>query len=67
MSKNNVQNQKENIKNFLMDQKNVSGLGNIYVNEILFQSSINPRKLMYKLNNTEISRNLKNTQQNNFK
>ena len=44
-----------------MDQKNVSGLGNIYVNEILFQSSINPRKLMYKLNNTEISRVLKNT------
>ena len=52
---------KKNIKNFLMDQKNVSGLGNIYVNEILFQSSINPRKLMYKLNNTEISRVLKNT------
>ena len=35
---------KKNIKNFLMDQKYVSGLGNIYVNEILYLSSINPRK-----------------------
>ena len=25
-----------NVKNFLMSQKYVSGLGNIYVNEILF-------------------------------
>ncbi len=31
------------IKNLLMDQKFVSGLGNIYVNEILYASRINPK------------------------
>ena len=35
---------KKNIKNFLLDQKFVSGLGNIYASEILFSSKINPRK-----------------------
>ena len=31
------------IKNFLLNQKNLSGLGNIYVNEALFLSKINPK------------------------
>ena len=35
---------KKNIKNFLLDQKFVSGLGNIYASEILFSSKINPKK-----------------------
>ena len=39
-----VKNIKKNIKNLLMDQKLVSGLGNIYVNEILHLSSVNPLK-----------------------
>tara|TARA_B100001029_G_scaffold175102_1_gene176113 strand:+ start:481 stop:1347 length:867 start_codon:yes stop_codon:yes gene_type:complete len=52
---------KKNIKNFLMDQKYVSGLGNIYVNEILFLSSINPKKLTFELSNIEIIKILKNT------
>ena len=33
-----------NIKNILIDQKFVSGIGNIYANEILFLSKINPNK-----------------------
>ena len=33
-----------NIKNLLMNQAFVSGLGNIYVNEILFRSKIYPEK-----------------------
>ena len=33
---------KKNIKNLLMDQTFVSGLGNIYVNEALFLARINP-------------------------
>ena len=37
-------NKKKNIKNFLLDQKFVSGIGNIYANEILFFSKINPIK-----------------------
>ena len=34
----------KNIKNFLLDQKFVSGIGNIYANEILFKCKINPKK-----------------------
>ncbi len=37
-------NKKKNIKNFLLDQKFVSGIGNIYASEILFFSKINPIK-----------------------
>ena len=33
---------KKNIKNFLIDQSFVSGIGNIYANEILFLCKINP-------------------------
>ena len=32
----------KNIKNFLLDQKFVSGIGNIYASEILYLSKINP-------------------------
>ena len=35
---------KKNIKNFLLDQYSVSGIGNIYASEILFLSNINPEK-----------------------
>ena len=34
---------KRNIKSVLLDQKIVAGLGNIYVSEILFRSSIHPQ------------------------
>ena len=34
----------KNIKNFLLDQNFVSGIGNIYASEILFLSKINPIK-----------------------
>ncbi len=35
---------KKSIKNFLLDQSFVSGIGNIYASEILFLSKINPDK-----------------------
>ena len=38
------QQKKRNIKNFLLDQKFVSGIGNIYASEILYLSKINPNK-----------------------
>ena len=41
---------KKNIKNFLLDQKFVSGIGNIYASEILFLSKINPNKKAHLLN-----------------
>ena len=42
-------NKKKDIKSFLLDQKFVSGIGNIYANEILFLSKINPTTLAMKL------------------
>jgi formamidopyrimidine-DNA glycosylase len=47
---------KKNIKNLLMDQTFVSGLGNIYVNEVLFMSKISPLKLCNILNETDIKK-----------
>ena len=47
------------IKNILMDQKCVSGLGNIYVNEILFLSGIKPVRKATKLKNSEIKKIIK--------
>ena len=44
---------KKNIKNFLLDQNFVSGIGNIYANEILFLSKIDPKKSVSLLNNDE--------------
>jgi len=40
---------KKSVKNFLLDQKFVSGIGNIYASEILFLSKINPNKKAYLL------------------
>jgi len=39
----------KNIKNFLLDQNFVSGIGNIYANEILFLIKVNPNKKAYLL------------------
>ena len=50
---------KRSIKNILMDQKCVSGLGNIYVNEILFRSGIQPTRMVNKLKNFEIEKIIK--------
>ena len=48
--KKNLKNKTKNIKNFLLDQNFVSGIGNIYANEILFLCKINPFKQSGKLN-----------------
>jgi formamidopyrimidine-DNA glycosylase len=42
-------NKKKDIKSFLLDQKFVSGIGNIYASEILFFCKINPTILAAKL------------------
>ena len=39
-----LKNKEKNIKNFLLDQKFISGIGNIYASEILFFSKINPSR-----------------------
>ena len=53
--KRNINKKNKKIKDLLMDQKFVSGLGNIYVNEILHASKINPKRQIYKLQDNEIT------------
>ncbi len=55
-----VKNKKKNIKNLLMDQTFVSGLGNIYVNEALFMSKIKPLRICNDLNKSEIKNLISN-------
>ena len=43
----------KDIKSFLLDQRFVSGIGNIYASEILFASKINPFKKAKRLNRNE--------------
>ena len=43
----------KNIKNFLLDQKFVSGIGNIYANEILYNSKIKPTRKAKSLTKDE--------------
>ena len=57
--KNYIIGKKRTIKDLLMDQKFVSGLGNIYVNEILFFSGVRPSKKINKLKNLEIYKIIK--------
>ena len=45
---------KKSIKSILLDQKIISGIGNIYANEILFHSGLNPRKKGIKLKDFEL-------------
>jgi formamidopyrimidine-DNA glycosylase len=59
--KNYIVNRNRNVKEILMDQKFVSGLGNIYVNEILFSSGVKPSKKTKKLSNSEIKKIIKFT------
>ena len=57
--KNKIKNRKKNIKNFLLDQKIVSGIGNIYANEILHKSQISPMKSVRKLSLIELNKIIK--------
>jgi len=51
---------KKNIKNLLMDQTFVSGLGNIYVNETLFLSKIHPLRQCNNVENKSIKNIISN-------
>ena len=46
----------KNIKNFLLDQNFVSGIGNIYASEILFLSKINPNKIAGSIKKDDIKK-----------
>ena len=57
----NLKNKKKNIKNFLLDQNFISGIGNIYASEILYLSKINPAKEGRSINKTECKKIFKNS------
>ena len=54
-------NKKKNIKDLLMNQKFIAGLGNIYCNEILFSCKINPNRIAKKVNKNELTKLVKFT------
>lgn len=59
--KNKFQNKKIPIKTALLDQHIIVGIGNIYANEILYLSKINPQKKASSLTNKELAAIIENT------
>ena len=57
--KNYIIGRERTIKDLLMDQKFLSGLGNIYVNEILFFSGVIPTKKIKQLSDFDIKKIIK--------
>lgn len=49
-----MQKNKQVIKNFLMNAREIVGIGNIYSSEILFDSRIHPQRLSSELNDSEV-------------
>lgn len=56
-------NKKLPIKTILLDQSIITGIGNIYADEILFLCNINPLKRCCDLNKIELNNIIKNTQE----
>ena len=42
------------IKSFLLNQRRVSGIGNVYVQDILFNARLHPNKKIEKMSNSEV-------------
>ena len=59
--KNKYKNKKLPIKTVLLDQSIITGIGNIYDDEILFLSKINPYKKACELNNKNLTNIINNT------
>jgi len=48
-------NRKARIKNWLINQKNVAGIGNVYIQDILFKAKLHPNRKISTLNEKEIN------------
>lgn len=59
--KDKYKNKKLPIKTVILDQSIIVGIGNIYADEVLFLSKINPLKKSYLLNNDELDNIISNT------
>lgn len=49
-----VRRSRKNLKVFLLEQRYVAGLGNIYVDEILFRAGLSPKRTTHSLSDKEI-------------
>ena len=54
--KDKFKNKKEPIKSALLDQSIITGLGNIYADEVCFMSGLNPNKKACELNDSELEK-----------
>jgi len=54
---------KAGIKSFLLDQKNIAGIGNVYIQDILFEAKLHPNQKISTMSEKEIN-NLYNAIQN---
>jgi formamidopyrimidine-DNA glycosylase len=48
--------QKAGVKAFLLDQKNIAGIGNAYIHDILFMARLHPLRSLASLSETEVER-----------
>ncbi|UCE28956.1 MAG: hypothetical protein JSV85_06765 [Candidatus Bathyarchaeota archaeon] len=48
-------NKKARIKNFLLNQKNIAGIGNVYIQDILFRAKLHPNRKISTLSEREVS------------
>jgi formamidopyrimidine-DNA glycosylase len=53
--KNSLAKKKTSIKAFLLDQRNLSGIGNVYVQDILFKAKLHPNRKTSTLSEDEIA------------
>jgi formamidopyrimidine-DNA glycosylase len=51
-----LEGKKTQVKAFLMDQKNIGGIGNMYMHDILFKAKVHPQKKISELNGNDIER-----------
>jgi formamidopyrimidine-DNA glycosylase len=58
-----LQSKRGSIKNALMDQKTIAGIGNIYSDEILYHAGVHPKRKIDKLSESEIDSIAKYTKQ----
>ncbi len=47
-------NKKSGTKSFLLNQKNIAGVGNVYAQDILFEAKIHPNRKLYTLSENEM-------------
>jgi formamidopyrimidine-DNA glycosylase len=49
-----IKNKRGNIKTFMLDQKNIAGIGNVYIQDMLFNAKVHPQRSISSLADKEI-------------